>query len=131
MDDVVDRIEQQIRIDRRTLGRDIQALEDRAHEAMDWRRHYSDHAGTVMAVAFGSGLLLGAMSRGGTRATVALPRSVLGVVDPSGRATNQVGELVGDIINAGVGMAGAAAVEVISEWIPGFKQQFDSRRRRL
>ena len=128
MDDVVDSIEQQIRADRRALDRNIQALERRAHDAMDWRRHYSDNAGTVMAVAFGSGVLLGALSRG-PRGTAAL-HSSMNLVDPAGRASGHVGELVSDIIDAAVGVAGAAAVEVISGWIPGFREQFDSHNRR-
>jgi hypothetical protein len=130
MDDVVGTIEQQIRADRRALDRNIHALEERAHDAIDLRRHYSDHAGTVMALAFGSGVLLGALSRG-SRGPARLQGSVLNAVDPSGRAKTHVGELVNDIIDAGVGVAGAAAVDVISEWIPGFREQFTAGKRRL
>ena len=85
MDDVVGTIEQQIRADRRALDHNIQALEARAHDAMDLRRHYRDHAATLMAVAFGSGVLLGALSRG-SRGPAKLHGSVLSAVDPSGRA---------------------------------------------
>jgi hypothetical protein len=127
-DDVVETIEQQIRSDRRALDRNIHALERRAQQAMDWRRHYSDYAGTAMAVAFGSGVLLGTMSRG-SRATAALHGS-MSLVDPAGRASGHVGELISDIVDAAVGVAGAAAVEVISGWIPGFREQFDARGRR-
>jgi hypothetical protein len=129
MDDVVNTIEQQIRADRRALNRNIQELEDRAHAAMDWRRQYRDHAGTVMAVAFGSGVLLGALSRGSGGEDVPR-RSLLATVDPSGRAGHHVGELVGDVVDAFVGLAGAAAVEYIAELVPGFKDQFDVRKRR-
>jgi hypothetical protein len=130
MDDVVGTIEQQIRADRRALDHNIQALEQRAHDAMDLRRHYSEHAGTLMAVAFGSGVLLGALSRG-SRGPARLQGSVLSVVDPAGRASTHVGELVNDIIDAAVGVAGVAAVEVISDWIPGFKEQFTAGKRRF
>jgi hypothetical protein len=135
MDDVVGTIERQIRADRRDLNRNIQELEDRAHAALDWRRQYRDHAGAILAVAFGGGVLVGALSRPagnhedsgdheGPR------RSMLSAVDPSGRAGRHVGELVGDLVDAFVGLAGATAVSYISDVVPGFKQQFDARTRR-
>jgi hypothetical protein len=133
MDDV-GTIEQQIRADRRSLDRKIQELEDRAQAALDWRQQYRDHAGAALAVAFGSGVVLGALSRGGRsdyESDVEVPRrSLLTVVDPSGRAGRHVGELVGDVMDAFVGVAGAAVVDYIAEVVPGFKEHIDVRKRR-
>jgi hypothetical protein len=141
MDDVVETIEQQIRADRRMLNRDIQELEERAQAAMDLRRQYREHAGAVLAVAFGGAVLLGAFSgREGRdegasdheepRRSEGPRRSLFSAVDPSGRAGRHVSDLVGDVIDAFVGLAGMTAVAFISDVVPGFKDQFDARRRR-
>ncbi len=137
MDDIVGAIEQQITADRRALNRDIQELEERTHAALDWRRQYRDHAGAILAVAFGGGVLAGALSlsRDDIRHEVvddreAPRRPMLSAVDPSGRAGRHVGELVEDVIDAFVGLAGATAVAYIADVVPGFKEQFDARTRK-
>ncbi len=53
---------------------------------------------------------------------------MLSAVDPSGRAGRHVGELVEDVIDAFVGLAGATAVAYIADVVPGFKEQFDAGR---
>ena len=57
-------------------------------------------------------------------------RSLFSAVDPSGRAGRHVSDLVGEVVDSFVGLAGATAVAFISDVVPGFKQQFDARSRR-
>ncbi len=133
MDDVRT-IEQQIKADRRSLDRKIHELEHRAHAALDWRQQYRDHAGTALAVALGSGVLLGALSRDRGReysTDIGVPRrSWLTAIDPSGRAGGHLSELVSDVLDAFVGLAGTAVVDSIAKAVPGFRDQFDVGKRR-
>jgi hypothetical protein len=129
MDDIVGSIEDQIRSDRRALNRNIQELEDRAQEAMDWRYQYREHSGALLAVAFGSGVILGALSQGRGRSTI---REVAtrAIGEPSSRAGTHVSQLVADVMDAFVGVAGSAAVDMIADAVPGFRDHFETGRRR-
>jgi hypothetical protein len=132
MADDVSEIERGIRSERLALDRNIRELEERAHAATDWRTHYQAHVGVAVAAAFGSALLLGAMSQRQRAAperpyTAETGRSLLRTLDPSGRAGHQISDLFGDVVGALISVAGIAAVGFVGELIPGFKDQFEAR----
>jgi len=52
-------IAQDIRRERQKLDSNLQELEERATALADWRIHYRKHPGVAVAVAVGSGLVLG------------------------------------------------------------------------
>jgi hypothetical protein len=56
-----DQIESEIDTSRADLKSNLQELESRVRSAADWRRHFREHTGAALAVAFGGGLLLSAM----------------------------------------------------------------------
>ena len=55
-DEIVERIDRQ----RDRLGENLQELETRFRDVTDWRVQYSRHPWTMLGIAFGGGLLLGA-----------------------------------------------------------------------
>ncbi len=69
MAETTDQIRQHIESRRVQLARDINELEQRVRETVDWRRQYQRHAGAALGVAFGAGVLLGLIStRNGNKA---------------------------------------------------------------
>lgn len=59
MGQVTNQIEQEIRETRSELGRNLEALEDKAREFADWRTHYRNHPSLFLGVALGAGLAVG------------------------------------------------------------------------
>jgi hypothetical protein len=50
------------------LARDINELEERVRETVDWRRQFHRHAAAALGLAFGGGVLLGLITtRNGTK----------------------------------------------------------------
>ena len=61
-DQIVDHIENQ----KNQLGRNLDELESRVSETMDWRAQFNRHPTAMMGAALGGGLLLGALIKGAT-----------------------------------------------------------------
>ena len=64
MGERADAIEREIEQERVELGRNLEELEHRVKEATDWRVQFERHAGGMMAMAFGGGLLMAALFGG-------------------------------------------------------------------
>jgi ElaB/YqjD/DUF883 family membrane-anchored ribosome-binding protein len=52
-------IEAHIAEKRAELGRDLEQIEQRVRQAVDWREQARQHPNAVLAIGFGVGLLLG------------------------------------------------------------------------
>ena len=64
MGQTTDQIESQIGSKREDLKSNLQELETRVKTATDWRHYFAQHTGTMIAAAFGGGVLLAAMLGG-------------------------------------------------------------------
>jgi hypothetical protein len=146
-------IEQGLREERASLGRNLRELEDRARQAVDWREHYRAHPGVGMGVAFGAALAVGLlaipaadswdsadvdtraasrppMSRGAGRDTsrlVSLGRSFERspiLAKVQGHATDTL-ERVAETL---VALATAKVIGYLAGALPGFGDEFERRR---
>lgn len=61
MGQTTDQIENHIESKREDLKSNLQELQNRVKSATDWRRYFREHTGTVLAVAFGGGMLVSRM----------------------------------------------------------------------
>jgi hypothetical protein len=57
-------IERDIVEERAALGRNLDALEQKAKDLADWRVHYRNHPAVFLSAAVGAGVLLGALAGG-------------------------------------------------------------------
>ncbi len=55
-------LEQEIAVTRNRLGRNLNALENRIRERMDWRVQFRQKPGLFVGAAFGLGLIFGLMT---------------------------------------------------------------------
>ena len=158
MDEDTREIEREILVEREELTGTLRELETHARQLTDWRRHYRRHTGTALGVTFGVGVALGLMmtSPNGAprRATIRASSSpeswepgwepeeaslrqrhrsnaaVRGLksLSQTTRAGQQLGDTAAGILNALLGVATAKAVEVVSNLIPGFRDEYQTRR---
>jgi hypothetical protein len=142
-------IVQALRAERHDLGRNLDELQEHAKALADWRTHYRRHAGASLAVAFGGGVVLGLLaggSSGGSRirrstadyarsgATLtpsAPPRpnrlAAIKQLADNPRARRQVGDAWDHVLEALIGIASAKAIDLISNMVPGFREEYRSR----
>src|SRR5438067_13203916 len=84
MGETTDQIERQIEQKRNQLNQNFNELEQKVKAAMDWRRQFDERPGTMLAVAFGGGVLLSAMF-GGSRRSWRMPFAVCAARSVTGR----------------------------------------------
>jgi len=123
MGERTDQIETQIENKREDLKSNLQELETRVKTATDWRHYFAEHTGTMIAAAFGGGVLLAAMVSGrGTRASL----SQAGASEPErpwrAGTKHEVLENVDSIKSALVGAAATKFKGILGEVVPGFKE---------
>jgi hypothetical protein len=64
MGQTTDQIETDIHKTREDLRSNFVELENKVKSVTDWKRHFRNNPGTMVAAAFGAGALLATMSRG-------------------------------------------------------------------
>ena len=140
-------IEQEIRENRESLGRNLNELEDRARELTDWRTHYRNHSGVFLSVAFGAGVVLGLFTiPPSSRREVHYVPDAEPIADPyrakvtawpgrpagSGtvaRAMRQLGDTWDEITDALLRTASDKAVHFVSELVPDLRSHLAGRPR--
>jgi hypothetical protein len=119
-----EQIENQIEDKREDLKSNLQELETRVKTATDWRHYFREHTGTMIAAAFGGGVLLAAMV-GGRSNPASLSQSGSSS-EPAGPwrtgTKHEVLENVDSIKSALVGAAAAKFKGMLGEIVPGFKE---------
>ena len=120
-------IEEEIRVERSELGRNIDDLHQRTKELTDWRSQYRNHAGVSIALAFGGGVALGLLAR---RSGGGVPRytpaddpsrpvgfNPLKAIGENPKVKQQVGEVWDEILEALITVASAKAVDLLGSEI--------------
>jgi hypothetical protein len=124
MGQTTDQIENQIENKREDLKSNLEELQTRVKTATDWRHYFAEHTGTMIAAAFGGGVLLAAMVGG--RGNRAAPGQAVGSSEsarPWRTGTkHEVLENVDSIKSALVGAAATKFKGILGEVVPGFKE---------
>jgi hypothetical protein len=119
-----DQIENQIENKREDLKSNLQELETRVKTATDWRHYFAEHTGTMIAAAFGGGVLLATMVGGrGNRASLSQAGGSSEPPRPWRTGTkHEVLENVDSIKSALVGAAATKLKGILGEVVPGFTE---------
>jgi hypothetical protein len=135
MGETSNQIERHIQETRNDLSENFSELEVRVKTAIDWRAQFEDRPMTMMALAFGGGVLfsallpsLGPRRRRSSTARRNAPRDGSDLFFKSRTAyddkTNQPLEAWDAVKGALVGVATSKLSHVIEELLPGSKQEF-------
>ena len=124
MGQTTDQIENQIENKREDLKSNLQELETRVKTATDWRHYFAEHTGTMIAAAFGGGVLLAAMVGGrSNRASLSQAGGSSEAARPWTRGTkHEVLENLDSIKSALVGAAATKFKGILGEVVPGFTE---------
>ena len=146
--EITNEIEREIRDRRQDLGRNLDELEDKARELVDWRTHYRNHSGLFLSAAFSAGVVAGLTmipSAGEQRREsfeddlsdieaspdAYRPRHQVWTGRPTGggtgngtiaRAARQVSDTWSEITDALLKAASARAIEFVSELVPDLQK---------
>ena len=119
-------IEHEIEYRRERLGRNIRHLQDRVGEMTDWRKQYQRRPLTFLGAAFGAGLAVSLLVGNG--------HSHAGYSSGRGQANSiikhRVSQAWQDMKGALIGVAAARLTEIVSEAIPGFREQYRRSERK-
>ncbi len=145
MDQTTNQIEQHIRVTRDNLSENFNELGEKVRTAVDWRSQFEQRPGTMLALAFGGGVLLSALLPAGRR-------KYEGYSTPRGRWANPAdsncenfssreikeqttGTRNPDASNdwrllrgALVGLATTRLTDVLESLLPGFQKEFARAR---
>ena len=137
MGETSDQIERHIQETRNDLGDNFSELEEKVKTAVDWRAQFEERPGTMMALAFGGGVLMSALLpslRSSRRTTSEGRRNAPPDRDPAGLSGNSRTAFVGKasqtfeswdaLKGALVGVATTKLSGFIEDLLPGFKQEF-------
>jgi hypothetical protein len=119
-----DQIENQIESKREDLKSNLEELQTRVKTVTDWRHYFAEHTGTMIAAAFGGGVLLATMVGGrSNRASLSEASGSSEPARPWTRGTkHEVLENVDSIKSALVGAAATRFKSILGEVVPGFNE---------
>lgn len=83
MGERTDQIEQQINRTREDLGENFNELEQKVKSAFDWRTQFEERPMTMLAIAFGGGVIASALLPLGLAVADATPKIGENIADPS------------------------------------------------
>jgi hypothetical protein len=133
VDERTDQIEDHIRSTQRELGSNLEELESRVRNAVDWRVQFERHPAAFLGVAFAGGLLLSAGFGGRrTRGANDMGSWTPGAWAPganfsapsssaAGARKSAVSDTWNGIKGALIAAAGTQVRSVLSELVPGFR----------
>jgi hypothetical protein len=137
MGETSDQIERHIQETRNDLGDNLSELEEKVKTAVDWRAQFEERPGTMMALAFGGGVLLSALLpslRSSRRRTSEGRRNAPPDRDAAGhsiKSRTAFDDMASGTLEnwdtlkgALVGVATSKLSGFIEDLLPGFKQEF-------
>lgn len=117
------KIKEHIEAEREKLGHDIQEIELRIKDAVDWRTWYEKNTALLLGAAFAGGLLL---SQFGGRDS-SPPRPVEAPVKP--RQPSRVGEIMDLTASALIGVGANLLQDFLADKIPSFRDHYAEAER--
>ena len=125
-----DQIEDHIASERGDLKANLAELGDKVKAVTDWRQHFHAHPGAFVAAAIGTGFLLAALTRSGSRRSGAegaraAAESASNVSAPGHSNKHQIYEGWDTVKRALIGVAAAKFKGVLGEVVPGFTEHLD------
>jgi hypothetical protein len=114
-------IEHYIDHKREELGSNLHELEDKISAATDWRHHFQKNPMTLIAAAFGGGIVLASLLAGPHRRRSA-PTDPRTAPNP---ARAQALDTWDHIKSALIGVAAARFTDYVEEVVPGFREQLE------
>lgn len=127
-------IEQHIHVARVELGNNLNELETRIRDATNWRTYVDRKPLTMVAVAFGSGILLAGLvgsRRNRYRERGSSYENQFSSQHPRPeRRRSEARDKLGRIAAGLAGVAADRALQFLSDLVPGFRQRYDRMDRR-
>jgi hypothetical protein len=139
MGETSDQIERHIQETRNNLGDNLGELQDKVKTAINWRVQFEERPGTLLALAFGGGIVLSAMlpSNRRSRSTYDegwrpapnrdLTPSLQSAKPPAGKPT-ETRKTVEALAGALVGVAVNRVSRFIDSLLPGFEREFSNAK---
>jgi dienelactone hydrolase len=141
MAEQTDQLEKHIQFKRTELGQNLEELESKVKRASDWHTYFERYPMTALGLSFGGGILLSMMLSNGSSRSRRIADSVdwqenqprAAALDyprrNAGGARDKVVETVDTIKSALLGLATAKVHDILSDAIPGFREQFQKAER--
>jgi hypothetical protein len=139
MGETTDQIERHIQETRNDLSDNFGELEEKVKSAVDWRAQVAEHPGTMLAVAFGGGVLLSALLPSGrpSRRTTSEARRNAPPAQDAARHSNpafddKANGALGSLDTLKSALIGLAATKLsgfIEDLLPGFKEEVTEAQR--
>jgi len=127
-----DQIERQIAETRSELSDNFSKLQDKVRSAVDWRSQFRERPGTLLAVAFGGGVVLAALLPSPRRSrktydhTHTAPSYDSSLANP--RKSGDLQKTVEALTGALLGVAVKQASGFLDSFLPGFHEEFTKAR---
>jgi hypothetical protein len=132
MGETTHQIEAHIEDTRAHLGSNLHELEDKVKAATDWKQYFQTNPMTLLAVAFGGGVLLaGVLSRreNGFAEALSSRGTPSGLQPSTGSQTHKAMEMLDQIKGALIGVAATRFKDFVGEIVPGFHEEFQRTER--
>jgi ElaB/YqjD/DUF883 family membrane-anchored ribosome-binding protein len=134
-----DQIERQIAATRSALSDNFSELQDKVKSAVDWRTQFQEHPGTLLAVAFGGGVVLSALLPSPRRSRKTYDWGSISVADRTHSAPSydssatpskpsDLRKTIEALTGALLGVAVNQASGFLDSVLPGFHQEFTKAR---
>lgn len=134
MDSTANQIERHIQETRDDLSGNFRELEEKVKSAVDWRVQFKDRPMTLLALAFGGGVLVSALLpsdrpsskrySGSEAPETATSSHAMQVFSPSNGKASHTLKVWDAFKGALIGVATAKLTGVIEELVPGFETEF-------
>ena len=139
MGETSDQIERHIQETRNDLGDNFSELGDKVKTAVDWRAQFEERPGTMLALAFGGGVILSALFPSGRRSRSTYDEKwkpapnrdltpSMQSATPSAGKRNETRQTVEALAGALVGVAADRVSRFIDSLMPGFEREFNHAR---
>lgn len=125
-------IETHIETTREHLGANLDTLEQKLKSAVDWREYFESSPMTIVGAAFAGGVVL-ALATGSRREPkrIRSATALTSATTPRARGphTEEVVSTLDNIRGTLIGMAATKVTDLVSQVLPGFRDEFDRRQR--
>ena len=135
-----DQIERQIAETRSELSDNFSELQDKVKSAVDWQTQFQEHPGTLLALAFGGGVVLSALLPSPRRSRKTYHSGTISVADRTYSApsydtssatpgkSSDLRKTIEALTGALLGVAVNQASGFLDSVLPGFHQEFTKAR---